>query len=116
AVRDVAAAYQGMYDTPPDAAVASLVEMLEPDDPEVVANRIGLLVQACDATANPITEPDQPPVRFTRPQGLGGIRRGDITIPAGTVVRLDISAMPFGGDASPCPGRAHALALAEGVR
>lgn len=116
AVREVAKAYQGVYDTPPDAAVAQLVRMLEPDDPEVVANRIGLLVQACDATANLIDEPDQPPVRLTRRQALVDVHMGDTTIPAGTVVRLDISTMPFGADPRQCPGRSHALALAEGAR
>ncbi|TCO53500.1 oxidoreductase [Actinocrispum wychmicini] len=116
AVREVAKAYQGVYDTPPDAAVTKLVDMLEPDDPEVVANRIGLLVQACDATAALIKEPDQPPVRFTRRQALVDVQVDDNTIPAGTIVRLDISALPFGGDARPCPGRAHALALADGAR
>ncbi|WP_214415026.1 cytochrome P450 [Sphaerisporangium fuscum] len=34
-----------------DAPVRELVALLGPGDPELVANRIGLLVQACDATA-----------------------------------------------------------------
>jgi hypothetical protein len=115
AVREVAAAYQGVYETAPDEAVALLVGMLEPADPELVANRIGLLVQACDATAALISSPDEPPVRFTQRQALVEVRIGDVTIPQGTIVRLDISASPFGGDARPCPGRKHALALAEGA-
>jgi hypothetical protein len=116
AVRKVALAYQGVYEAAPDNAVAELVSMLEPADSELVANRIGLLVQACDATAALISSPDEPPVRFTRRQALVDVVLGDVTVPAGTVVRLDISAFPFGGDARPCPGREHALALAEGAR
>jgi hypothetical protein len=115
AVREVAAAYQGVYDTPPDAAVATLVGMLEPADPEVTANRIGILVQACDATAAMISRPAAPPVRFTRRQALVDVEIGGRTIPAGTVVRLRISSFPFGGDARPCPGRAHAVELVQGV-
>jgi hypothetical protein len=115
AVRKVAAAYQGVYETAPDDAVASLVSMLQPADPEVIANRIGLLVQACDATAALISSPDEPPVRFTRRQALADAEIDGVAIPAGTIVRLDISAFPFGGDARRCPGRDHALALAAGV-
>jgi cytochrome P450 len=116
AVQKVAAAYQGVYEEAPDAEVAQLVSMLPHAEPEVLANRIGLLVQACDATAALITNPDEPPVRFTRRQALVDVRLGDVTIPAGTVVRLDISGMPFGGDARRCPGMDHARALAEGVK
>jgi cytochrome P450 len=121
AVREVAAAYQGVYDTPPDAAVATLVGMLEPTetteptDSEVTANRIGILVQACDATAAMISRPAASPVQFTRRQALVDVEIGGRTIPAGTVVQLRISSFPFGGDARPCPGRAHAVALAQGV-
>ena len=115
AVREVAAAYQGGYNTPPDAAVATLVGMLEPADPEVTANRIGILVQACDATASMISRPAASPVQFTRRQALVDVEIGGRTIPAGTVVQLRISSFPFGGDARPCPGRAHAVALAQGV-
>jgi hypothetical protein len=115
AVREVAAAYQGVYDTPPDAAVATLVSMLEPAEPEVTANRIGILVQACDATAAMISRPAASPVQSTRRQALVDVEIGGRTIPAGTVVQLRISSFPFGGDARPCPGRAHAVAMVKGL-
>ncbi|MEU5940481.1 cytochrome P450 [Micromonospora sp. NPDC047548] len=55
AVTVVAAAYQPgagpVAVRRADRAVAALVAMHPPGSPEVVANRIGLLVQACDATA-----------------------------------------------------------------
>ncbi|MGC4892597.1 cytochrome P450 [Micromonospora sp. DT31] len=89
-----------------DAAVAALLAMSPPAPPEVAANRLGLLVQAADATAGLIggavrhglTAPDglataallaevlrlDPPVRATRrvaadPLGLGGrtVRAGE---------------------------------------
>lgn len=114
AVRLVADAYQGVYDTPPDAAVAALVAMLPDADPELAANRIGILVQACDATAALIAGVD-PPVRSTRRQALVDVTIGDITIPAGTVLTVDISSRPFGGGPRPCPGRSLALTLAAGA-
>jgi cytochrome P450 len=112
AVRLVAAAYQGQG--APDEAVATLVSMLEPADPEVLANRIGILVQACDATAALISSVD-PPVKATRRQALVDVLISGTVIPAGTIVVLDISAFPFGAGPRPCPGREHALALAAGV-
>ncbi|MEV4319875.1 hypothetical protein [Actinocrispum sp. NPDC049592] len=113
AVREVAAAYHGGAE--PDEAVATLVKLAPPAEPEVLANRIGLLIQAYAATAAMITSPGEPPVRFTRRQALRDAEIDGVTIPAGTVVRLDISTFPFGGDARPCPGREHALALVAGV-
>jgi hypothetical protein len=128
AVRAVAAAYQGVYEVAPDSAVAHLVSALPDADPDVTANRIGILVQACDATAAliatsitaggtvPVAElvMREPPVRFTRRKALTDVQIGSVLIPAGTIVTLDISELPFGGKTRLCPGRAHALALAAG--
>ncbi|RZS30525.1 2-methylisocitrate lyase-like PEP mutase family enzyme [Herbihabitans rhizosphaerae] len=110
AVREVSVAYQGVYDVAPDEAVATLVSML-PGEPEVTANRIGLLVQACDATAALIEGAD-PPVRITRRTALVDARG----VSQGETVELDIGTLPFGAELRACPGRDLALALAEGVR
>jgi cytochrome P450 len=118
-----------------DASVELLAEAfgsaggLGPDDGELLANRIGLLMQACDATAGLIgnalinafvvgdadsvpvssellagTIDDDPPVLRTR-----RLR------PDGEAITLDISACPFGAGRRPCPGADQAVALAAGV-
>ncbi len=110
-----------------DARIGYLVTVIGPaDDPEALANRIGLLMQACDATAGLIgnalvtafaaaeedtadeviaqTLRDNPPVLRTR--------RLD---PAGELVTLDISGCTFGAGRRPCPGADQATALAAGV-
>ncbi len=52
AVRVVAAAYHPGTDAPgADAALARLLALLPAGEPEVVAQRVALLVQACEATA-----------------------------------------------------------------
>jgi cytochrome P450 len=87
-------------------------------DLEAVANRIGLLVQACDATAglignavhaalrlsaDPLAEWSvddiiaetlrfNPPVRSTRRQAIAGARWGGEPLPLGTIVVLDFAA------------------------
>jgi cytochrome P450 len=109
-----------------DAAVAVLASALRATEAEVTANRIALLMQACEATAGLIgnavaralgaTElgtPDEllsqtldqdPPVLRTR--------RLD---PDGDVVAVDITTVPFGAGRRPCPGSDQATALAAGV-
>jgi cytochrome P450 len=109
---------------------------------EATAARIGLLVQACDATAGlaanalvalltgaregppaaivAATLRDDPPVRVTRRIAAAPARAGDAEIPAGTVVTLDLTAarddqLPFGAGPRRCPGREQALALAAGI-
>jgi hypothetical protein len=125
AVREVAAGYLEVSEVAPDDAVAWLVEALPDAAPDITANRIGILVQACESTAALISSSDglipfaelvlrKPPVRATRRQALVDVRLGSSVIPAGTIVTLDISELPFGGKTRLCPGRRHALALAAG--
>jgi cytochrome P450 len=114
-----------------DAGVQLLASAFEsagsgPADDELVANRIGLLEQACDATAGLIGNAliaafaqaeeastdeilasvvtDDPPVRRTRR-----------VAPDGALITLDITSCTFGGGRRPCPGADQALALAAGV-
>ncbi len=134
AVTVVAGAYFGGDDPAADEAVAHLVELLSDQaDLEVVANRIGLLVQACDATAAlmesasrnqlPLARVllDDPPVRTMRRVAASATRVADHEIAEGDVVLLDLvtanlehpEPLTFGAPPRVCPGRAHALALAE---
>jgi cytochrome P450 len=118
-----------------DTSVAQLAEafaaagQLGPDDGELLANRIGLLMQACDATAGLIgnalitafvvgdgasvpsadelvadTIDDEPPVLRTRRLQ-----------PGGEAITLDISHCTFGTGRRPCPAADQAIALAAGV-
>jgi hypothetical protein len=84
-------------------------------DPEIAANRAGIVLQARDATAGLIanallhntsldeTLRDHPPVVNTR------------RIVAGEEVVVDLRGRPFGGQPRPCPGQELAIALAFGV-
>ncbi|MFI6264817.1 cytochrome P450 [Micromonospora sp. NPDC051006] len=124
AVTVVAAAYQPGADAAAahraDRAVADLVSLAPPDPPEVLANRIGLLVQACDASAGLIgagarhllPPPDRdraavpgdttrllaevlrldPPVRGTRRVTAATVRLGGVELPAGTGLLLRFDA------------------------
>ncbi|MEH0982993.1 cytochrome P450 [Micromonospora sp. CPCC 205556] len=118
AVAAVAAAYQpgaGPAATRrADDAVATLVAMAPPDPPEVLANRLGLLVQACDATAGLIGTGTRyalllspsvstaallaevlrldPPVRGTRRIAATATGIGGQPIPAGATVLLRFDA------------------------
>jgi hypothetical protein len=105
-----------------DKAMARLIEVCGGDADERTAARIGLLVQACDATAKLITKAlaahrpgedaaslldrvlrEDPPVRITR-RWVGG-----------EVVEVDLSDRPFGAGPKQCPGQAQALAVATGI-
>lgn len=123
-----------------DRAVACLVEACGGSADERTAARIGLLVQACHATAGLVeraleARPEQPgvtveeilggvlredpPVRATRRVATAPARIGNVEVPAETIVTLDLSAghddrLPFGSGLRPCPGREPALALAAG--
>lgn len=103
-----------------DGAVAALVKLLGGGPEEVVANRIGLLVQAYAATAALVraavergSMADVAPVRSTRRVATVDTDRAR----AGDTLVLDLAAagLPFGGEPRLCPGRAHAMAIAEGA-
>jgi hypothetical protein len=115
AVRVVAAAYHPGTDAAgADAALARLLALLPPGEPELVAQRVALLLQACEATAalvrgaldRPLEDVlrDTPPVPATRRVG-----------PDGRVVVIDLTGHPFGAGPRACPGEPHARALAAGV-
>ena len=75
---------------------------------ERIANLIALLVQACEATKalveNTLAGRTDPPVPLTRR-----------IAPDGTTVEIDLTDTPFGAGPHACPGRLHALALADGL-
>lgn len=105
-----------------EEAMRRLIETLGGDVDERTAARIGLLVQACDATAKLIGKAvaarrpgegaeslltrvlrEDPPVRITR-------RWVD-----GRIVEVDLSRHPFGAGPKRCPGQAQALEVAAGI-
>ncbi|WP_238015910.1 cytochrome P450 [Dactylosporangium sp. AC04546] len=108
-----------------DAAVERLVAMLGGTRDERTAAHLCLLVQACAATETLIDRArtsgvdevlrDDPPVPATRRQATADTTVGGMAIAAGEVVRVSLAADPFGAGPRVCPGRAHALALAEGA-
>jgi hypothetical protein len=123
-VRDVAQAYQPGTgdDTRADAAADRLVAIFGGGYDEPTAARIGVLVQACEATAVLIERArhhrvddvlrDHPPVPATTRQALVTTTVGDATIEAGEVVRVSLAGgLAFGAGPRRCPGREHALAL-----
>ena len=125
-VRDVAQAYQpGTGDEGrADAAVDRLVAVFGGVFDEPTAARIGLLVQACEATAvlierarrRPVHEVlrEDPPVSATKRRALATTTVGDITIEAGEVVQVCLADdLAFGAGSHRCPGRAHALAIVD---
>ncbi|MFC4944703.1 hypothetical protein [Pseudonocardia sp. GCM10023141] len=114
-IRAVAACYQPHVRTTPtaDAALARLVDACGGRWDEPTAARIGLLVQACDATATL--------VRTARERGVGAatVLRDDppvrLTRRVGMLVDLASAGLPFGAGPHGCPGREHALALADAL-
>jgi cytochrome P450 len=139
-VNIVAAAYHPRSDfsATADQAVARLVKACGGIADEPAATRIGLLVQACDATAGLIgnaliaenrrksTTPVSailtetlrvnPPVRATRRQATADTRVGNFAITAGEVVTLELAdSLTFGNGPRKCPGSEHALAIAGGI-
>jgi cytochrome P450 len=126
-VRDVAQAYQpGSGDeSRADAAVERLVTVLGGARDEPTAARIGVLVQACDATATligrarhrPLAEVlrDDPPVPATRRQASVATTVDGVCLEAGEVVLVGLAGgTAFGAGPRRCPGREHALALVAG--
>ncbi|MFD8788066.1 hypothetical protein [Kitasatospora sp. NPDC059599] len=140
--RDVATVARSYFadvpdDPAADAAVARLLPAMGDPDEETAANRIGLLVQACDATAALVEHArrnglgpagalrEDPPVRVMRRLAARATEVGGAAVPAGTHVVLDIAAaqaqapegvaLGFGAPPRLCPGRSHALVIAEGI-
>ena len=112
-VPPVAAAYHP-HVTPDAEAEAALGRLVAAcgGPTELAAARIGLLVQACDATAGLIGnelsawlsgKPVGQPVLRTR-------RRID-----GEDVTVSLAGTPFGAGPRECPGSSHAIALSTGV-
>ncbi|RSN23873.1 oxidoreductase [Amycolatopsis sp. WAC 01416] len=105
-----------------EEAMRRLIEVCGGGVAERTAARIGLLVQACDATAKLVGKAlaahrsdedaeglldrvlrEDPPVRITR-RWVGG-----------EVVEVDLSERPFGAGPKRCPGEAQALQVAVGI-
>ncbi|WP_410665717.1 oxidoreductase [Amycolatopsis sp. lyj-84] len=123
-IATVSASYHPHTETGPgaEAAMRRLIEVCGGDVDERTAARIGLLVQACDATAKLLGKAlaarrpgedaeslldrvlrEDPPVRITR-------RWVD-----GAVVEVDLTKRPFGAGPKQCPGQAQALQAAAGI-
>jgi cytochrome P450 len=136
AVRTVAAVYLvGTAGPEVDLAVASLVEAFGGVADEETAARIGLLVQACEATAalilnaNPrirelgigvdsvieSTLQSDPPVRSTTRQATTAAHVNGLRVAPGDLLGVELIEMPFGAGAHACPGREQAVAIATGV-
>ncbi|MBG0831424.1 isocitrate lyase/phosphoenolpyruvate mutase family protein [Planomonospora sp. ID67723] len=140
AVTVVAGVYFGGADAAADEAVARLVAQLVPERAdeaslEAAANRIGLLVQACAATAALVEAAadsdvplarvlrEVPPVRTMRRVAARATQVAGREIAEGDVVLLDLATanrvhpvpLTFGAPPRVCPGRVHALALADGL-
>jgi len=124
-VRDVAQAYQpGTGDeTRAGAAVERLVAIFGGVHDEPTAARIGVLVQACEATAalreraryTAVDEVlrEDPPVPATKRRALARTVVGEVVVEAGEVVRVPLSGdLAFGAGRHRCPGEAQARALA----
>ncbi|MEU8516893.1 hypothetical protein AB0C76_35720 [Kitasatospora sp. NPDC048722] len=151
AVVTVSAGYFGGALTPVEAKAADeavallLAHIGDNGNTEAAAQRIGLLVQACDATARLVEHtrraaPDglpaggaaavlgevlrhDPPVPALRRRAVADVRVGEREVRAGDAVLIDVTAaqrdapdlLVFGAGPHRCPGRAHALALAAGL-
>ncbi|MFE0021413.1 hypothetical protein [Amycolatopsis sp. NPDC059021] len=116
--RDVAVVARAYHphvepDAETEEALSRLVEACGPGADERAAARIGLLIQACDATAGLVASAllsgsvagAEPPVRVTR------------RVVGGEIVALDLAAakLAFGAGVKECPGRGHAVALVMGI-
>jgi cytochrome P450 len=84
-------------------------------DDEAIAARIGVLVQACDATAALVEARMHPRGRTTKRLALRDVELDGARIPAGTTVTLELGEMIFGAPPRECPGRGLAVAVAEAI-
>jgi cytochrome P450 len=117
-----------------DGSVARLAELLPAGPDEQVAARIGLLVQAYEATAGLIGNAVAAAMTAAAPQAAAGavaqavrsnppVRLTRRVTPSGETIALDLTAarddpaghLAFGSGLRACPGAAHACALAEGA-
>ncbi|WIY05481.1 hypothetical protein QRX60_17120 [Amycolatopsis mongoliensis] len=113
----VAAAYHPHVtpDADAEAAVGRLIAACG-GPTELTAARIGLLVQACDATAGLIGNAlsaslaGKPAELLAEPPVVATRRRVD-----GSDVTVSLTGTPFGAGPRECPGSRHAIALATGV-
>jgi len=97
---DVAPSY---FDpTRPESSLEPLLDLLGSDD--LVAARIGVLVQACEATAALVENGLVPPARTTKR-----------VAPDGTLITLDLTDLPFGAPPRECPGKDLALVIARAI-
>ncbi|VVJ15275.1 putative cytochrome P450 [Amycolatopsis camponoti] len=105
-----------------EAALGRLVTACGGTTDEPVAARIGLLVQACEATAKLIGTA-VPLVRAGKPpeEAVAEVLRADPPVAhtrrrvGGEDVLVPLAGTPFGTGPRECPGPAHAIALAIGV-
>jgi hypothetical protein len=105
-----------------EAALGRLVTACGGTTDELVAARIGLLIQACEATAGLIGNA-APLVRAGKPpeEAVAEVLRADPPVPhtrrrvCGEDVLVPLAGTPFGAGPRECPGPAHAIALATGV-
>ena len=84
------------------ASLELLLDLLGRDDATVA--RIGVLIQACEATAALVDNGLVPPARTTKR-----------VAPDGTVITLDLSELPFGAPPRECPGKHLALPIARAI-
>jgi cytochrome P450 len=132
----VAAVYQPGPADPrtADGSVARLAELLPGGPDEQVAARIGLFIQAYDATAGLIGNAVVAGIRAGRPGPAAELvaqalradppaRSTRRVTPSGETIALDLTVagddpaghLAFGYGQRLCPGAAHAIALAEGA-
>jgi hypothetical protein len=119
----VAAAYHP-HVTPSAEAEAALGRLVTAcgGPTELTAARIGLLIQACEATAGLIGKA-VPLVRAGKPpeEAVAEVLRADPPVPhtwrrvCGEDVLVPLAGTPFGAGPRECLGPAHAIALATGV-
>jgi cytochrome P450 len=112
-----ARAYQPDHDGGPEAdrrADDAVDALAAGDASEESAARIGLLVQACEATAALVRD-------GMRAGSVEAALRGGPPVPRtrrvrdGEVVPVDLSRHPFGAGPHACPGQEHAIAIASAM-
>ena len=103
-MRTVAAAYHPGTNAPgADEALQRVIDKLPADDEEPTAQRVAILVQACEATAA-LIRGDDLPVKHTK------------RLQDGEIVLVDLAGRPFGAGPRRCPGERLARAFAEALR